>query len=236
MFNWELESEKQWDGMASSWNSRSRGMWETGSRKDIVSFFKKYVPAGAAVCDLGCGDGIGSEKLAEEGYKVTGIDVSDEMLEKARENPRNEKIAFHKADLSNSGISGGAFEAVMAINSLEWTICPYKSLNETARILKPGGYACIGILGPTAGPRINSYRRLYGEEVICNTIMPWELERLAGENGWKKVGEYGVYKKAAAQLSLGSLPSELQQSLSFMWVFMFQRNNQGGKRHESIFD
>lgn len=225
MFNWELESEKQWDGMASSWNSRSRGMWETGSRKDIVPFFKKYVPAGSDVCDLGCGDGIGSEKLAEAGYKVTGIDVSDEMLEKARENPRNENIAFHKADLSDSGIPDSAFEAVMAINSIEWTISPYKSLKEIARTLKPGGYACIGILGPTAGPRINSYRRLYGDEVICNTIMPWELERLAVENGWKKVGEYGVYKKAAAQLSIGSLPSELQQSLSFMWVFMFQLNN-----------
>lgn len=224
MFNWELESEKQWDGMASSWNSRSRGMWETGSRKDIAPFFKKYVPAGAAVCDLGCGDGIGSEKLAEEGYKVTGIDVSDEMLEKARENPRNENITFYKADLSNIGIQGDAFDAVMAINSFEWTISPFKSLNEAARILKPGGFACIGILGPTAGPRINSYRRLYGEEVICNTIMPWEFERLAVENGWKKVGEYGVYKKAAEQLAIGSLPSELQQSLSFMWVFMFQLN------------
>ena len=221
-FDWKMESEKQWDSMAATWNSRSRGMWEAGSRKDIVPFIKRFVPAGSVVCDLGCGDGTGSEKLTEAGYVVTGIDVSDEMLERARMNPQNEQCIFCKANLSDCGSPDNHFDAVMAINSIEWTNHPYESLKEMARILKPDGYACIGILGPTAGPRTNSFRRLYGEEVICNTIMPWELERLALENGWRKAGEFGVFKKAAEQLPLGSLPAELQQALSFMWVFMFQ--------------
>lgn len=221
-FDWKMESEKQWDRMAASWNSRSRGMWETGSRKDIVPFIKRFVPTGSMVCDLGCGDGTGSEKLTAAGYAVTGIDVSEEMLERARLNPRNEQSVFCKANLSDCGSPDHHFDAVMAINSIEWTNHPYESLKEIARILKPDGHACIGILGPTAGPRTNSFRRLYGEEVICNTIMPWELERLALENGWRKAGEFGVFKKAAEQLPHGSLPADLQQSLSFMWVFMFQ--------------
>lgn len=221
-FDWKSESEKQWDGMASNWNSRSRGMWETGSRKDIIPFMKRFVSPGSYVCDLGCGDGVGSEKLAEAGYVVTGIDLSDEMLERARQNPRNQETTFRKANLSDCGSPDQTFDAVMAINSIEWTNSPYDSLNEMARIVKRDGFACIGILGPTAGPRSNSFRRLYGEKVLCNTIMPWELERLTLEIGWKKAGEFGVYKKAAEQLSLGSLPVELQQSLSFMWVFMFK--------------
>jgi ubiquinone/menaquinone biosynthesis C-methylase UbiE len=221
-FDWKVESEKQWDSMAASWISRSRAMWESGSRKDIVPFIKRFVPTGSMVCDLGCGDGTGSEKLVEAGYDVTGIDVSEGMLERARQNPRNEQSTFCKANLSDCGSPDNHFDAVMAINSIEWTDKPYDSLKETGRILKPNGYVCIGILGPTAGPRANSFRRLYGEEVICNTIMPWEFERLALESGWKKAGEFGVYKKAAEQLPLGSLPVELQQALSFMWVFMFQ--------------
>lgn len=220
--NWEVESEKQWDEMAASWNSRSREMWETGSRKAIVPFIKKFVASGSKVCDLGCGDGVGSGKLAKAGYTVTGIDVSEVMLEKARQNLYEGSAIFRKANLADCGFPDHTFDGVMAINSLEWTISPYESLREVKRILKPGGHACIGILGPTAAPRTNSYRRLYGEEVICNTIMPWELEKLAAENGWRKAGEYGVYKKAASQLSVGSLPIELQQSLSFMWIFMFQ--------------
>ncbi|RSD26573.1 class I SAM-dependent methyltransferase [Mesobacillus subterraneus] len=229
-FNWVAESEKQWDRMAASWNSRSKEMWETGSRKDIVPFMRGFVSPGSSVCDLGCGDGSGSVKLAEAGYSVTGVDVSEEMLGKARlKLANNGRALFIKADLSDSGIADNEFDAVMAINSLEWTSSPMESLKEMARILKSGGHACIGILGPTAGPRKNSFRRLYGEEVICSTIMPWELERLALENGWRKAGEFGVFKKAADQLSLGSLPTELQQSLSFMWVFMFQVQKEGGE-------
>ncbi|MBT2641964.1 MULTISPECIES: class I SAM-dependent methyltransferase [unclassified Bacillus (in: firmicutes)] len=221
-FDWKMESEKQWDSMAPSWNSRSRGMWESGSRKDIVPFIKQFVPEGSLICDLGCADGTGSEKLAEAGYLVTGIDLSEEMLERARLNPRNEHCFFNKVSLSDCGSPDNYFDAVMAINSIEWTNHPNEALSEMARILKPNGYACIGILGPTAGPRTKSFRRLYGEEVICNTIMPWELERLAMENGWRKAGEFGVFKKAAEQVPHGSLPAELQQALSFMWVFMFQ--------------
>lgn len=223
-FMGEAESEKQWDRMADSWNSRSREMWESGSRKGIIPFIHQFVPEGSSICDLGCGDGVGSEKLASAGYCVTGIDVSEEMLNKARQNLSNGQAIFRKAMLSDSGCAESGFDAVMAINSLEWTDSPYSSLKEMARILKPRGYACIAILGPTAGPRVHSYRRLYHEEIICNTIMPWELEKLAVENGWVKVGEYGVIKKAADKLPLGSLPTKLQQAMSFMWVFMLQVN------------
>ncbi|WP_210365034.1 class I SAM-dependent methyltransferase [Bacillus sp. REN3] len=227
-FNWTEEAEKQWDEMAGSWNSRSREMWETGSRKEIIPFVNQYLPQGAAVCDLGCGDGSGTEKLARAGYIVTGMDVSEEMLGKAVENLRDCGARFKKGDLLKTGFPESSFDAVLAINSVEWTSSPFAALKEMERIIKPGGFACIGILGPTAAPRKNSYQRLYGKEITCNTIMPWELEQLAEENSWKKAGEYGVYKKAAMQLSLGSLPVVLQQALSFMWVFMFQ----SGKREE----
>lgn len=221
-FNWQSESEKQWNGRASSWNSRSREMWESGSRKGIVPFISRFLPPFSKVCDLGCGDGMGSEKLMQAGYAVTGIDVSEEMLANARLNQNTAGIQFIKADLSNSGCADHSFDLVMAINSLEWTASPFHSLREMARIVKPGGYACIGILGPTAAPRANSFRRLYGEEVICHTIMPWELEKLAKEINWNKIGEYGVYKEAAVHLQKESMPTELKQALSFMWVFMFQ--------------
>jgi hypothetical protein len=39
-FNWEKEVETQWDSRAHFWNERSRNMWDSGSRKDIVPFIK----------------------------------------------------------------------------------------------------------------------------------------------------------------------------------------------------
>lgn len=112
----------------------------------------------------------------------------------------------------------------MAINSLEWTEDPLKVIHEMKRIVKDDGLICIAILGPTAMPRTNSYRRLYGEKVICNTMMPWELEKLAEENGLQKVDEIGVYKRGVDKLPVESLSLDLRQSLSFMWVFLFKYN------------
>ncbi|WNS73941.1 class I SAM-dependent methyltransferase [Bacillus sp. DTU_2020_1000418_1_SI_GHA_SEK_038] len=225
-FEWSKEAEKQWDEKSASWNSMSKEMWESGSRKDIAPFFSENVPSGSTVCDLGCGDGFGSLKLAEAGYIVTGIDVSEEMIEKAKEINQNNRSQFIKGDISSVPFDEDSFDAVMAINSFEWTEDPLKALIEAQRIVKPGGYACIGILGPTAAPRVNSYRRLYQEKVICNTMMPWEFEKLAEENNWHKVGELGVYKRGAAQLPIGSLSLELRHSLSFMWVFMLKNGKQ----------
>lgn len=231
-FNWSAEAEKLWDKNSESWNSKSREMWEEGSRKDIVSFFEKHINKGSRVCDLGCGDGYGSYKLALAGFNVTGIDVSEEMIHKAKAINTDTSAEFIKGDISCLSFEENSIDAVLAINSLEWTESPLNVLKEMQRIVKPEGRACIGILGPTAAPRVNSYRRLYNEKVICNTMMPWEFEALAQENGWVKIDELGVYKKASEQLPKGSLPVNLKQSLSFMWVFMLENMKQKGMGEE----
>lgn len=222
-FYWVEASEKEWNIRANSWHAKSKEMWDEGSRKDIVPFFKQYVHRGARVVDLGCGDGYGSYKLAKVGYSVTGIDVSEEMVEKANSLAESDmNLHFSKGDIATIAVPDRHYDAVIAINSLEWTESPLHVLEEMKRVVKPGGKACVGILGPTAAPRENSYRRLYGAHVVCNTMMPWEFERLAEENGWRKVAELGVYKRDTEKLSKGSLTKEVRQALTFMTVFMLE--------------
>jgi hypothetical protein len=72
-------------------------------------------------------------------------------------------------------------------------------------------------------PRKNSYRRVYGEEVICNTMMPWELEKMAEETGWKVVDGHGVYKREVSEEMVKGLPTDLKQALTFMWVFLLEK-------------
>lgn len=226
MQNWSEEAEKQWNKRSVRWHASSKDMWENGSRKDIISFFSQTVSPSANVCDLGCGDGYGSFKLAEIGYVVTGFDVSEEMVHKARETNSQNNANFIKGDITQLQVPANSYDAVLAINSLEWTEDPFRVLNNMRIMIKPGGYACVGILGPTAGPRNSSFRRLYNEPVICNTMMPWEFEQLAYDNGWEKTAELPVYKKAAEQLPKGSLSLELMQALSFMWVFMLKNKKE----------
>lgn len=222
-FNWHEEAERKWDTMAESWNERSQNMWENGSRKTILPFLKKYIKSGGKVADLGCGDGYGSYKLYKEGFDVTGLDLSKDMIDRANERVSTKGLRFVQGDLTQLPFEQGSFDGIMAINSLEWTEVPYQGLEEMKRILKPGGKACIGLLGPTAMPRMNSFRRVYGEEVVCNTMMPWELQKLAEETGWRYLSGEGVYKRGVKEEHLTSLDEELRQSLTFMWLFLFEK-------------
>jgi ubiquinone/menaquinone biosynthesis C-methylase UbiE len=222
-FDWHKETEKQWDQRASYWNENSQNMWDNGSRKSIIPFFKQYLPEGSKIADIGCGDGYGSYKLYKEGFEAVGIDISNEMIERAKEREVPNELTFTQGDIKALPFEEETFDAIMAINSLEWTKLPSQSLQELTRILKPNGILCIGILGPTAMPRVNSYRRLYGEEVICNTMMPWEFRKLAEQVGYKVIDGQGVYKKEVKKQHREGLPEELLQALSFMWIYILKK-------------
>ncbi|KGX93508.1 methyltransferase [Pontibacillus halophilus JSM 076056 = DSM 19796] len=224
-FSWHKEAATQWNGRAENWQERSKEMWDQGSRKSIIPFLAQHIPANSVVGDLGCGDGYGSHKLVEAGYNVVGVDISEEMTERAKRAAAHteECLTFRQGDLIALPFEDGTFDGVMAINSIEWVEQPLRALNEIKRVVKSGGKLCLGLLGPTAGPRDNSYQRLYENPVIMNTMMPWEFERLAKENGWKYVDGKPVYKDEVEGKHSVGLPKDLQQSLSFMWLFMLEK-------------
>ena len=67
--------------------------WDATDYKNNFSFVPAYGEAvislitkqlGSSVVDLGCGNGSITEKIANKGYIVTGIDDSEEMLLLAR--------------------------------------------------------------------------------------------------------------------------------------------------------
>lgn len=222
-FNWHEAAQQKWDNNADFWNQNSQEMWDSGSRSTIIPFFQKYIRNGATVLDVGCGDGYGTYKLNKAGYKACGIDLSEQMIEKGKERGEGPNLSFIVGDLTSLPFQDEEFASVLAVNSLEWTEAPLQALQEIKRVLAPEGFACVAILGPTAKPRENSYPRLYGKDVICNTMMPWEFQKLAQEQGFNLIDGMGVYKRGVNEKMIGQLPLALQQALTFMWVFMFQK-------------
>ncbi len=59
-----------------------------GEANFVVSLLKKYSPEARSVLELGCGTGIHAQLVAEAGYHVKGIDLSDTMLASANERRR----------------------------------------------------------------------------------------------------------------------------------------------------
>ena len=58
----------------------------TQATKEEIEFLIEQVqlPQGALILDMGCGTGRHSVALAQHGFSVTGVDLSEHMLEKAR--------------------------------------------------------------------------------------------------------------------------------------------------------
>ncbi|MCL4305515.1 methyltransferase domain-containing protein [bacterium] len=95
--------------------------------------------------DAGCGSGGALELAAQRGARVTGTDVAREMLELCKERvPQGE---FVVADSENLPFGDNTFDAVIAVNSLQFTETPENALREFARVAKPGaktGVVCFG--------------------------------------------------------------------------------------------
>lgn len=223
-FNWHHEAKMAWDQRAMFWNENSVNMWDNGSRKDIVPFIEKHFIKEADVLDVGCGDGYGTYKLSQSGYQVTGMDLSSEMIHLAKQRQDSAGISFLQGDVDDLPFTDHSYDGVVSINVLEWTKTPAKGLQELHRVLKKDGLLCVGILGPTAGPRGNSYPRLYGEQAICNTMMAWEFQKLALACNLAYIDGFGVYKEGVTEQNYQDLPLELQQALTFMWVFMLRKD------------
>lgn len=59
----------------------------------IYDLIQKYSPGAKSILDLGCGTGRHDLLLAEKGYAITGVDMSEEMLLIARSQQLNSSTA-----------------------------------------------------------------------------------------------------------------------------------------------
>ena len=69
----------------------------------ITSLINKYAPNANNVLDLGCGTGLHAINLAEEGYHISGIDQSPDMIKIA--NKRLSTLSNLITNFINFGIS-----------------------------------------------------------------------------------------------------------------------------------
>ena len=102
------------------------------------------------VLEIGCGVGRMTRALAGRAKVVIALDVSDEMLRRARElNPHLENVHWTLGDgASLRGIADGSVDAcvsVVVFQHLPDARFALRYVREVGRVLKPGGWAAIQV-------------------------------------------------------------------------------------------
>lgn len=122
-----------------------------------VSLFAE-IPRGAAVLDLGCGAGLDSliaaRRVGPSG-KVTGVDFSPAMLQRARDaaaEAQVNQIEFLEAEAYRLPIADGQFDIALVNGIFNLNPMRTEIFRELARVVRPGGsvYGAELILTQTA--------------------------------------------------------------------------------------
>lgn len=211
------DSSAWWDGRAEEWDKDHDDKFSTGPRSEVLLFLRTYLgSAPLKILDFGCGPGASTVRIAAWDHQVVGVDQSPQMVEAARRRGA-EAVVSNGAPLP---FAREAFDGAFACTSLEWSPRPADLISELRRVIRPGGKLVAVTLGPWTPPRWFAYRRLYGESVPHNMLMPWELQRLLEEHQFEVKETHGVYPSEVNKALLESLgqSDHLRASLAHFWA------------------
>lgn len=96
---------------------------------------------GLDVLDVGCGTGVVALTAARLGAKVTGVDLTPELVAHARENASLMKldVDFHEGDAEALAFEDARFDVVVSQFAHMFAPRPDVTIKEMLRVLKPGG-------------------------------------------------------------------------------------------------
>lgn len=100
------------------------------------------VRAGQSVLDAATGTGVVALSARERGARVTALDLTPELLERAKENATIAEvgdIAWHEGDVENLPFPDASFDVVLSQFGHIFAPRPEVAVREMLRVLKPGG-------------------------------------------------------------------------------------------------
>jgi len=108
------------------------------------------IRAGAKVLDVACGTGVVALTAARAGATVHGIDLTPELIERARENAALMRLeaSFQEGDAESLQFPAAAFDVVVSQFGHIFAPRPDVAITEMLRVLKPGGTVAFATWPP----------------------------------------------------------------------------------------
>lgn len=147
-------------------------LFERGRRAAIVAAER----VGGRILEVGVGTGISLPGYSRQN-RITGIDLSEEMLRKARrrvaELPLTNVEQLEVMDAEHLSFPDASFDAVVASHVISTVPNPEAALDECARVLRPGGeMILLSRIGADGGLRHLVERLL--QPIVCR--LGWRAE------------------------------------------------------------
>ena len=144
-------------------------------------FLVSRLPRGGHVLDVATGTGLVAAELLRQGFGVTGVDQSPEMLAVAHRR-FGDKVELIRASAQALPLDSESCDHLTVTYLLRYVTDPGATLAELARVVRPGGVVASLEFGVPKGPA----RPLWN--LYVHAVLP-----LAGRllrNGWPEVGDF----------------------------------------------
>jgi demethylmenaquinone methyltransferase/2-methoxy-6-polyprenyl-1,4-benzoquinol methylase len=175
------------------------------------------LPSGSWVLDVAAGTGLITGLLEARGYQVLPLDISGEMLNRARQRAGTVVLATAEAlpfrDATFDGLTFGYL--------LRYVSEPLETMKELARVIRPGG--SIGMV------EFGRPRGIWGAPWWLYTRVGLPIAGLAAGIGWARVGVFlgPSIDRFHRNLPVGAMMT-LWDSAGFTAVRVAERSLRGG--------
>ncbi|MFC6230830.1 class I SAM-dependent methyltransferase [Paenibacillus allorhizosphaerae] len=149
------------------------------------------LPTGSRILEVGCGTGRTACYLAKNGYAVTGLDIREEMLAKARQRASAEKlnVTFVQGSIDDLPFPDRSFDIVLAESVTNFANIPM-ALSEYFRVLTPGGTLFDREVMIMSAMAQNDYKEV---------VRFFGFDRLLSEEGWLEALAAAGFAEAVAR-------------------------------------
>jgi len=137
------------------YDEKMGGRFDRLEKRAMRSLFRGIVKKGTLL-EIGSGTGWWSEWFSRMGFRVTGVDISWEMVAVAKKK-KIANAAFVCEDGQRLSFLDNSFDVACAVTSLEFAREPETVIGEMVRCTRPGGHLILGILN--ADSPLNIARR-----------------------------------------------------------------------------
>jgi ubiquinone/menaquinone biosynthesis C-methylase UbiE len=180
---------KGMEGTVARWYARTR-------RNDMEDFCREaksvaeHLRSGCHVLEVAPGPGFFAVELAKLGdFKITGLDISQTLVEIATENARNAgaKVDFRLGNASSMPFAGESFDFIYCSAAFKNFSEPVKALDEMYRVLRPGGEAVVLDLCKDAPlDEIDTYVKQSGRSRIDAWMTKWTFRHVLLKRAYTK--------------------------------------------------